>query len=931
MNEERSNRDNRPSPEALLQEAAKETRGRLKIFLGAAPGVGKTFEMLTTAQARRRDRVDVVAGVVETHGRKETEALLEGLEVIPRRTVEYKGHKLREMDLDALLARRPKLALVDELAHTNAPGCRHPKRYLDVEELLAAGIDVYATLNIQHVESLNDVVAKITGVRVRETVPDSIIDRADEVEVVDLTPEDLAQRLQEGKVYLPQQAERAIRNYFKPGNLTALRELALRRTAQRVDEQMVDYMRAHAISGPWAAGERVLVAVNEHPNCLPLVRYARRLADRLRAPWTAIHIETSRDQRLSDAARDRIASALRLAERLGGEAVNIPGRSVAEELVGYARANNGTHIVVLRSARSWLRELLFGSSVYQIIRQAGEISVHVIAGHAAANLENKAAATVAKRSSDEAAVAQRRARLDPHAYAGSLALVAVALGVGLLLQHYVGVSVISLVFLTAVLASAIAYGLWPALAASLVSTLAYNFFFLPPLYTFTIADPQNVVALFFFAIVALIASNLTSLVRSQAVAARQRAKATENLYLFSRKLGSAVTLDDLLWATAYQIALMLKLTVVILLPDEGTVAVRSGYPPEDTLDEADLAAAKWCWENDHAAGRGADTLPGAKRLFLPIRTGRGRVAVVGLGPMSSESERQGPLLSPDQRRLLDALCDQAALAIERTTLAHDLDHARLMAETDRLRSALLTSISHDLKTPLASILGAITSLRIYSRSYDEAAKEQLMATVQEEAERLNRFIANLLDMTRLESGAIEPRLALVDLSEVVGSVLKRVAPILADQKVIVSLSPDLPMINIDFVLFEQALFNLLDNTGKYAPAGSTVEVRAAREGNRVILEVLDQGDGIPPGDVERVFDKFYRVHATDRRRAGTGLGLAISRGFIEAMGGTIRAANRFDHSGAVFTIEMPVPSEEDRPHFPAQAAESKTVAAKNGI
>jgi len=904
MNEERSNRDNRPSPEALLQQAAKESRGRLKIFLGAAPGVGKTYEMLTTAQAKRREGLDVVVGVVETHGRKETEALLDGLEVMSRRLVEYKGHHLREMDIDAILERRPRLALVDELAHSNAPGSRHPKRYLDVEELLDAGIDVYATLNIQHVESLNDVVAKITGVRVRETVPDSIIDRADEVEVVDLTPEDLAQRLREGKVYLPQQAERAMGNYFKPGNLTALRELALRRTAQRVDEQMVDYMRAHAISGPWAAGERVLVGVNEDPGCLALVRYTRRLADRLRAPWSAVHIETSRVQRLDNAARDRIADALRLAERLGGEAVTIPGTAVAEELIAYARANNCTHIVITSSRRSRLAELLQGSTTHQIIRQAGEISVHVIAGQAVARSEAKAGPET--RTGTEpipaAEAPRRRPGFDLKSYAGTLAMVAAALGVGLVLQRYLGISVIALVFLTAVLTSAITYGLWPALVASLVSTLAYNFFFLPPLYTFTISDPQNVVALFFFAIVALIASNLTSRVRSQALAARQRAKTNEDLYLFSRKLGGAVTLDDLLWATSYQIALMLKVTVVILLPEEGTVAVRSGYPPEDSLDEADLAAAKWCWQNDREAGRGADTLPGAKRLFLPIRTGRGPVGVVGLA-----SEREGALLSPDQRRLLDALCDQAALAIERTTLAHDLDNARLVAETDRLRSALLTSISHDLKTPLASILGAITSLRTYSKAYDEAAKEQLMAMVQEEAERLNRFIANLLDMTRLESGAVAPGLALVDLSEVVGSALKRAAPILAEHEIVMDLAADLPMLRLDFVLFEQVLFNLLDNAAKYAPAGSTVELRGNRAADRVILQVMDEGEGIPPADLERVFDKFYRVHGTDRRRAGTGLGLAICRGFVEAMGGTIRAGNRPDRTGAVFTIEMPVP------------------------
>lgn len=900
MSEDRSSRDNRPSPDALLQQAARESRGRLKIFLGAAPGVGKTFEMLTAARARKAEGLDLVAGVVETHGRKETEALLEGLEVMPRRVVDYKGHKLAEMDIDALLARRPRLVLVDELAHSNAPGSRHPKRYMDVEELLAAGIDVYSTLNIQHLESLNDVVAKITGIRVRETVPDSVIDRADEVELVDLTPEDLAQRLREGKVYMPQQAERAIRNYFKPGNLTALRELALRRTAQRVDEQMVDYMRAHAISGPWAAGERVLVGVNEDPDCLPLVRYTRRLAERLKAPWAAVHVETATDQRLGEAERDRLVGALRLAERLGAEAVTVPGTDVAEALLGYARENNCTHIVIARSRRSRLSELLRGSHTHRIIRQAGDISVHVIAGQAVARAE-------ARPGMPASAPARGARDFDLQAYGGSLAMVAAALGVGVLLQQLLGASVVALVFLMAVLGSAITYGLWPALFASLASMLAYNFFFLPPLYTFTIADPQNVVALFFFAIVAVIASNLASRVRAQAVAARQRAKTTEDLYLFSRKLGGAVTLDDLLWATAYQIALMLKVTVVILLPEDGTVAVRSGYPPEDTLDEADLAAAKWCWEHDRAAGRGADTLPGAKRLFIPIRTGRGPVGVVGLG-----SDREGPLLTPDRRRLLDALCDQAALAIERTNLAQDLDRARLAAETDRLRSALLTSISHDLKTPLASIIGAVSSLRAYGPSYDDAAKGQLLSTVQEEAERLNRFIANLLDMTRLESGAVEPRLSMTDLSEVVGSVLKRAQPILARHRVHVELAPDLPMLKLDFVLFEQALFNILDNAAKYAPQGSTVELRGARAGERVLLQVLDEGDGIPPEDVERVFDKFYRVQAADRRRAGTGLGLAICRGFIEAMGGTIAAGNRTDRRGAVFTIEMPVPSEGDR-------------------
>jgi two-component system sensor histidine kinase KdpD len=894
--------DHRPSPEALLHQAEQEGRGRLKIFLGAAPGVGKTYEMLQTAQAKHREGVDTVIGVVETHGRKDTEALLPGLESVPRRRVEYNGHALEEMDLDAILARHPKLVLVDELAHTNAPGSRHPKRYLDVEELLDSGIDVYTTLNIQHLESLNDVVAKITRIRVRETVPDSIIDRADDVEVVDLTPEDLIQRLKDGKVYVPAQAERAVRHYFQAGNLTALRELALRRTAQRVDEQMVTYMRAHAIAGPWAAGERVLVGVNEAPNCAAVVRYVRVLADRLHAPWTAVYIETSRTHRLSEAARDRISECQRLAQRLGGDAVTVPAADVTQGLIDYARDNNFTHVVIAKSRRSRWSELWRGSHTHRLIRRAGDLHVHVIA--------EPQREVGAKSGAEEIGegVAARPDGVDAGPYAGSLGMVAAALLVGLGLQHWLAVQSISLVFLTAVLTSAIAYGLWPSLFACLASVLAYNFFFLPPVYTFTIADPENVVALFFFGVVAVIASNLAARMRAQAVAARQRAKTTEDLYLFSRKLAGVVTLDELLWATAHQIALMLKVRVVLLLPEGESIAVRAGYPPEDSLDDADLAAAKWCWQNNRPAGRDTDTLPGTRRLFLPIRTGRGAVGVVGI-----DSDDPGPLFSPDQRRLLDALSDQTALAIERVNLAEDLDRAKIAAETDRLRSALLTSLSHDLRTPLASILGSATTLDSYGARLDEATMKELTGTIREEAERLNRFIANLLDMTRLESGAIEPRLGPVDLAELVASALDRTDKILAAHRVELDLPGDLPMLDLDPVLFEQVLFNLLDNAAKYAPTGSLIRIEARRERGRVRLSVIDEGSGIAPADLERIFDKFYRVHAQDRQRAGTGLGLAICRGFIEAMGGTIMAENRRDRSGAIFTLTLPVPVEARRP------------------
>lgn len=885
--------DGRPSPTALLEDAERETRGRLKIFLGAAPGVGKTYEMLMSGRARKADGVDVVIGVVESHGRKETAALVEGFEIIPRRNVEYKGRALEEMDIDAIIARRPQLVLVDELAHTNAPGSRHPKRYIDVQEILRQGIDVYATLNIQHVESLNDIVAQITRIRVRETVPDVIIDRADDVEIIDLTPDDLIKRLHEGKVYLPKTAKRAIQNYFSPGNLTALRELALRRTAQRVDQQLLNHMQAHAIPGPWAAGDRVLVCIDEQPRSASLVRYARRQADRLRAPWSALHVETSRSASLSEEDKDRLAAHLRLAEQLGGEAITIPGQNVAHDIVQYAAANNVSHIVIGKPNKPRWRELFEGSVSHDLIRQAGDISVHVISGLSQDGVGAKGVAPAPPQNP-----------FPIWSYVASTVYVVAALAVGMLLDQILDVRNIALVFLMAVLASAVTAGLWPALYASLLGAMAFNFFFLPPLYTFTIGDPESVVAFGFFLGVAVIASNLTAAVQRQAAAARQRARTTEDLYLFSKKLAGTGTLDDVLWATAFQIASMLKVRVILLLPENGQLAVRAGYPPDDTLDEADIAAASWAWTHDRPAGRGADTLPGAKRLYLPLVTGRTAVGVIGL-----DSDKPGSFLTAEQQRLLDALADQAAVSIERIQLVSDVDRAKLAAEADRLRSALLTSISHDLKTPLAGIMGAAGALRELAPSLADEARAELLSTVLEESDRLNLFIANLLDMTKLETGAIRPNAALHYVGDIVGTTLRRVAKIVAHHKTEIQIPSDLPMLRIDPVLFEQVLFNLIDNAAKYTPEGSTIRVRGWRDGEAVKVEIMDEGPGIPEADLTRIFDSFYRVQRTDHTRAGTGLGLSICKGFIEAMGGTIRAANRTDRTGAVFTITMPVSTE----------------------
>jgi two-component system, OmpR family, sensor histidine kinase KdpD len=902
MVQQRRDPEQRPSPEALLEAARREHGGvgRLKIFVGAAPGVGKTYEMLQSAHAKVRAGTDVVIGFIETHGRAETDALVRGLEVIPRKRLEYKGQMLEEMDLDAVIARRPRIAIVDELAHTNAEGSRHPKRYLDVEELLSHGIDVYTAVNIQHIESLNDVVAQITHVRVRETVPDSVFDRADAIELIDLTPDDLIQRLKEGKVYVPKHAERALEHYFSPGNLTALRELALRRTADRVDEQLLTHMQANAIAGPWAAGERILVCVSEDPRAAGLVRYTKRLADRVHAPWTAISIETRRSLRLSDKERDRLADTLRLAEALGGEALTIPGveRRIADDIIKFAHANNVTQIIIGKSTRSRLFEIIQGSVVHDLVRRSGNITVNVIAGEEL------------PPSPPGAPSVQTAARIEPfnpRPYLMALVITGIGLAAAEPIQPWFGVENVDLVFITAVVAVAVRYGLWPSLLASVVASLCYNFFFLPPIYTFTITDPTNIAAFFFFMLVAVLVSNVAARVRVQADTAIGRVRGTEQLYAFSRKLAGTATLDDVLWATAYQTALMLKVRVVLLLPENGLLTVRTGYPPEDQLDQADLAAANWAWSNDRPAGRGSDTLPGAKRLFLPMRTGRGSIGVIGI-----DNDRTGPLLTPDQRRLLDALVDQGALAIERVLLVEDMDKVKRTVESERLRSALLTSISHDLKTPLASVLGAASTMRDLGSGLSDTEKRDLLATVIDESERLNRFIANLLDMTKLESGAIVPKTALHDIGEVVGSALRRTSKILSRHRVSLELEADLPMLEIDAVLFEQVIFNLLDNAAKYSRPDTTITIRGSRDASSVTLQIMDEGEGIPPAELESVFDKFYRVQKADHVRPGTGLGLAISRGFVEAMHGRIFAANRADRSGAVLTVRLPIPTSASR-------------------
>ncbi|HXQ24385.1 MAG TPA: DUF4118 domain-containing protein [Candidatus Acidoferrales bacterium] len=641
--------EQRPSPEALLKEAAQETRSRLKIFVGAAPGVGKTYAMLEAAHERRREGVDVVVGVVETHGRVETEALLKGLEVIPRHRVEYRGTVLAEMDLDALLQRRPQLVLVDELAHSNAPGCRHPKRFSDVEELLDAGIDVYTTVNIQHLESLNDVVAQITGIRVRETLPDSFLERADELKLVDVTPEDLLQRLREGKVYMPAAAERAIRNYFRPGNLTALRELALRHTAERVDEQMRIYMQAHAVAGVWPVTERIMVCVSGGGLSERLIRAARRMADRRHAEWLAVFVETAAFNRLPEAERDRVARVLRLAEQLGGEAVSIPGERIADELVRYAQRRNVTELLLGKPLRARWRELWHGSPINDVVRRSGNIDVRVITGEPDAAAEHQPA----PRS--------WYSTLQFYRYLSGLGFVVAAGIVAKILQLLLSLNDYALVFLTGVLFTAVTGGLGPSIVAALLSLLVYDFFFVEPIYTFTVTKPQDLLSLFVFLVVAVLTSNLTARIRNQAQAARRREERTAALYAFSRQIAGAVGINDLLPIIVEHVARSFQAKALVLLPEAGRLVIRVAHPVATELTEAERAAATWVWEHNEAAGHGTDTLPGGDWFYVPLSTARGAVGVLAL-----QLSTPGSVMPLEQRQLLEALARQAAIAIERT-------------------------------------------------------------------------------------------------------------------------------------------------------------------------------------------------------------------------------------------------------------------------
>jgi two-component system sensor histidine kinase KdpD len=871
----------RPAPEAFLAAARAEGRGQLKVFLGAAPGVGKTYEMLEDGAARMKAGEDVVIGVVETHGRAETEALVRPFEIVPRAEVAYQGRTLTEMDLDAVIARRPKLVLVDELAHSNAPGSRHPKRHQDVEELIAAGIDVFSTINIQHIESLNDVVASFTHVRVRETVPDSVLETA-EIEVVDLPPDELIARLKAGKVYVPDEASRALGHFFSKSNLQALRELALRRAAHVVDAQMLDHVRAHALAGNFAAGERILVAVSERPGAAELVRAGKRLADALHGTWTALHIETPGSRALGDADRQRLSATLALAAELGGITASIPAANVVGGLVAYATEARITQLVVAKSSRSRLFQLRHGSVVDRLVRETPGLAVHVLPD----------AASDAPPPAPGVPIPGP----PPLSYAKALALVAATVVLSALLVPLIGAGAIDLLFLLPVMAAATLYGLRPGLAAGIAASLAFNFFFLPPLYTFTIADPANVVTAAVLLGVAIAASQLAGRVRAQADLAASSARQNAALAGFSRALTGGTDLAELASAIAAEMARLFDARVT-LWTGEGGLKLIAANPPEDRLGEVERAAAQWVLDRGLPAGRGSATLPAADWLFHPLKTSSGVVAVLGL----ARDDGRDPVRA-DQLPLLLGLLDQSALAVERLRLTDEMTEVSRLKDRDRLRAALLSSVSHDLRTPLTAVIAATAELR---GQMAPGADTAAIDTLDTETQRLARFVANLLDMARVEAGALRLRVEPVDLTDAISSAVHDLRRSLDGHHIDLDVPPDLPLVRVDPQLFHHILINLLDNAGKYSDPGATISIRGRRAPDLLTLEILDTGPGLPPGREAQVFETFARLEGSDRSAGGTGLGLAIVKGFADAMGIGVGASNRGAPHGAVFALRFP--------------------------
>ncbi len=882
----------RPDPDELLArvqtEEARKHRGKLKIFFSASAGVGKTYAMLESAQTLRQEGMDVVAGYVEPHNRPETTALMEGLEVIPRRSIEYRGATLHEFDLDAALARHPALILVDELAHSNVEGSLHRKRWQDVEELLEAGINVYTTVNVQHLESLNDVVAQITGTIVRETIPDSMLEEADEVELIDLSPDDLLKRLREGKVYLPQQAEHALQNFFRKGNLMALREMALRRTAERVDDQMQVYRQDKAVEQIWPAGERIMVCISPSPLASRLVRAAKRMATGFHAEWLTVYVETPHTARLPEADRNRVIQTLRLAEQLGAETATLTGHNVTEEMLNFAYKRNVTKIIVGKPVHSIWRDFLLGSVLNELIRKSGSIDVYVISGESDTQ-QQPVAQTLLNRP------------INWKLHLRAVIVVAIcSLLTGLMFPFFAAANVV-MIYLVGIVVVAIRYGRGPSVSASLLSVLAFDFLFVPPHLTFAVSDTQYLITFGVMLLVGLTISSMTVRIKEQAEIARERERRTASLYSMSREFANNSSAEALAEVSIEHIREVFESEVLLFLPgSDGELQTYGSDAAKQKLTEQENGVLRWVYDHGQEAGIGTQTLPGSNGFYLPLQTSQGKIGAVGIYPSSTHQ-----IFSPDQIHLLEIYGNQTALAIERARLSEESEHAQVQIETERLRNSLLSSVSHDLRTPLAAITGAVSGLLESDKKLD-AHSHELMQIAYEEAERLNRLVGNLLEMTRLESGSVIVDKEWQPLEEVIGTTTLRLDNNLKDHPLKTRIPQDLPLVPIDSILIEQVLVNLLENAVKYAPTGSPIDLSAWAEDGDVTVEVADRGPGLPPGDETRIFEKFYRGRPTIT--SGVGLGLAICQAIVEAHGGRIWASNR-SGGGAAFRFTLPLDGE----------------------
>ncbi|MFM0415131.1 DUF4118 domain-containing protein [Paraburkholderia aromaticivorans] len=913
---------NRPDPDELLdklqRDEEKRQRGRLKIFFGASAGVGKTYAMLQAARRRYDEGADVVVGIAETHGRSETAALLEGLDVLPLAQIEYRGRKLSEFDLDAALARKPQLILVDELAHSNVQGARHLKRWQDVYELLDAGIDVYTTVNVQHLESLNDVVGQITGIRVWETVPDRVFDRADEVTLVDLPAEELLDRMRDGKVYLPQQAERAVRNFFRKGNLIALRELALRRTADRVDAQMREYRADRSIQRIWQARERLLVCVGPGPEAPMLVRAAARLAASLKADWIAVYVETPALQRLPDARRERTLNALKLAAELGAETATLAGADAAAALIGYAQARNVSKLVAGASARTglqrWLRKPL-GERIAETA--AGDLDLTLIrASSERDGGEHRHLLNTTANAWRDALSAARERRSPPRAYAFALAICA---GITLLssqLIDHIDLTNLVMLYLLGVIFAAVKLGRGPGVVLSFMSVAAFDFFFVPPRMSLSVSDTQYLLTFFGMLLTSLVISHLTSSLRREASVARRREQRTGAMYAMARELAAALTTEQIVGIGSRHVSEVFGARVAILLPDSADQVKQKIEDPDAAVtlegEMLDSDVGQWVYDQQKPAGHGTDTLPAAAALYLPLKAPmrtRGVLAVV--------MRNEGELDVPEQQRMLDAFAAQIALALERVHYVDIARDALVNMESERLRNSLLSAISHDLRTPLTTIVGFSSML---AQSPDTQPSGELVEAIHEEALRMTGIVTNLLDMARLQAGSLQLNQQWTLLEETVGAALRACKRVLANHPVQVKLAADLPLLHLDAVLMERLFSNLFENAAKYTAPTTPLTVGAQRldaDGKSFVrVTVDDDGPGLPAGMEARVFEKFTRGEK-ESAKPGIGLGLAICRAIVEAHGGTIGALNRVSADGHVegarFWFTLPVETPPDAP------------------